>query len=74
MQKWFAYYFSKLLLSNKLIKLFNLEIYQLDLVNYMLYEWNIQLFKVDPDSQLYSDLQKFKQNEGKDQILLNLPH
>ena len=40
----------------------------------MLYEWNIQLFKVDPDSQLYSDLQKFKQNEGKDQILLNLPH
>lgn len=47
------------------------EMYHIELVNDTLYEWNIQLFKVDPDSQLYSDLQKFKTKEGKDHILLN---
>lgn len=48
------------------------EMYHIELVNDTLYEWNIQLFKVDPDSQLYNDLKKFKCKEGgKDHILLN---
>ena len=45
--------------------------YQIELVNDCIYEWNIQLFKVDPDSQLYADLQNFKLKEGKDHISLN---
>jgi len=47
------------------------EMYQIELVNDCIYEWNIQLFKVDPDSQLYADLQNFKLKEGKDHISLN---
>lgn len=28
-------------------------------------------FRVDPDSSLYTDLQTFKEKEGRDHILLN---
>lgn len=45
--------------------------YDLELVNESLYEWNIKLLKVDPDSQLYADLQTMKEKEGCDHILLN---
>uniref|UniRef100_A0A0B6ZLZ8 UBC core domain-containing protein n=1 Tax=Arion vulgaris TaxID=1028688 RepID=A0A0B6ZLZ8_9EUPU len=46
-------------------------IYTIELVNDSLYEWNIQLKKVDNDSDLYNDMQQFKEKEGKDHILLS---
>lgn len=45
--------------------------YCVELVNDSLYEWNIKIMKLDPDSLLYKDLELFKENEGKDNILLN---
>ncbi|OWF47539.1 ubiquitin-conjugating enzyme E2 Q2-like [Mizuhopecten yessoensis] len=50
---------------------FKKGIYTVDLVNDSLYEWSIKLKKVDPDSSLYTDLQTFKEKEGRDHILLN---
>jgi len=47
------------------------EMYTIDLVNDSLYEWNIKIFKVDPDSQLYQDLITFKTKEDKDHISLS---
>lgn len=47
------------------------EMYTIELVNDSLYEWNIKIFKVDPDSQLYQDLITFKEKEDKDHISLN---
>ncbi|KAK3606250.1 hypothetical protein CHS0354_037927 [Potamilus streckersoni] len=46
-------------------------IYSVELVNDCLYEWNIKLKKVDPDSALHADLQAYKEKDGKDHILLN---
>ena len=46
--------------------------YEVELINDSLYDWNVRLFKVDPDSNLYKDLQLIKQQqEGKGYILLN---
>lgn len=45
--------------------------YTIDLVNDSLYEWNVKIFKVDPDSQLYQDLITFKTKEDKDHISFN---
>lgn len=49
---------------------FKQGIYSIELVNDSLYEWNIKLYKVDPDSALYTDLVTYKK-EGFDHILLN---
>jgi hypothetical protein len=46
--------------------------YSIDLVNDSLYEWNIRLMRVDPDSPLHNDLVLLKEKEGKDSILLNM--
>jgi hypothetical protein len=46
--------------------------YSIDLVNDSLYEWNIRLMSVDPDSPLHNDLVLLKEKEGTDSILLNM--
>ncbi|XP_041368896.1 ubiquitin-conjugating enzyme E2 Q1-like [Gigantopelta aegis] len=46
------------------------EIYTVDLVNDCLYEWSVRLKKVDSDSALHTDLQTYKELEGKDFIQL----
>ncbi|CAG2109735.1 unnamed protein product [Medioppia subpectinata] len=51
---------------------FKRGVFTVDLVNDSLYEWNVKLLVVDPDSQLHNDLQVLKEKEGKDFILLNV--
>ncbi|XP_054160719.1 ubiquitin-conjugating enzyme E2 Q2-like [Oppia nitens] len=51
---------------------FKRGVFTVDLVNDSLYEWNVKLLIVDPDSQLHNDLQVLKEKEGKDFILLNV--
>lgn len=51
---------------------FKNKMYQIELVNDSLYEWNIRLMSVDPDSPLSHDLALLKEKEGKDAILLNM--
>lgn len=51
---------------------FKRHIYSIELVNDSIYEWNIRLFSVDPDSPLHNDLLMLKEKEGKDSILLNI--
>ncbi|XP_037074306.1 ubiquitin-conjugating enzyme E2 Q2-like [Pollicipes pollicipes] len=46
--------------------------FKVDLQNDSLYDWNVKIYKVDPDSHLYSDLRQLKDKEGIDHILLNL--
>uniref|UniRef100_A0A914WXA5 UBC core domain-containing protein n=1 Tax=Plectus sambesii TaxID=2011161 RepID=A0A914WXA5_9BILA len=46
--------------------------YTIDLVNDSLYEWNVKLKKVDPDSPLAQDLLTLKKKENQDHILLNV--
>lgn len=48
------------------------DVFSVELVNDSLYEWNVKLHTVDPDSPLQSDLTLLKQKEGQDHILLNL--
>jgi len=45
--------------------------YQVELVNDSLYEWNVKIMRVGPDSPLAADLKKLKEREGKDHILLS---
>ena len=45
--------------------------FQVELVNDSLYEWNVKIMRVDPDSPLAEDLKKLKDREGKDHILLS---
>jgi len=45
--------------------------FQVELVNDSLYEWNVKMSKVDPDSPLAGDLTTLKEREGKDHILLS---
>lgn len=47
------------------------KMYKIELLNDSLYEWNIELYKVDPDSNLFKDLEKFTEKRGKNHILLN---
>lgn len=49
-----------------------LGMYSIDLVNDSLYEWNVRLMSVDPDSPLHNDLILLKEREGKDSILLSM--
>nr|CAG4644062.1 EOG090X0867 [Lepidurus arcticus] len=51
---------------------FKKGIYSVELMNDSLYEWNVRLMTVDPDSPLHSDLILLKEKEGKDYILLNI--
>lgn len=51
---------------------FKNKMYQIELVNDSLYEWNVRLMSVDPDSPLSHDLAVLKEKEGKDSILLNM--
>ena len=44
---------------------------QVELVNDSLYEWNVKIMRVDPDSPLAEDLKKLKEREGKDHMLLS---
>lgn len=46
--------------------------YSVELVNDSLYEWNVRLTNVDPDSPLHNDLTLLKEKEGRDHILLNM--
>ncbi|XP_023349043.1 ubiquitin-conjugating enzyme E2 Q2 [Eurytemora carolleeae] len=45
--------------------------YQVELVNDSLYEWNVKIQRVDPDSPLANDLLLLREREGKDHILLS---
>ena len=40
-------------------------------MNDSLYEWNVKIRRVDPDSPLAEDLKKLKEREGKDYILMS---
>ena len=40
-------------------------------MNDSLYEWNVKIMRVDPDSPLADDLKKLKEREGKDHILMS---
>lgn len=51
---------------------FKSGLFKVDLQNDSLYDWNVKIYKVDPDSHLYSDLRQLKDKEGIDHILLNL--
>lgn len=51
---------------------FKNNMYSIELVNDSIYEWNIRLMSVDPDSPLHNDLVLLKEKEGKDSILLNI--
>lgn len=51
---------------------FKKGMYSIELVSDSLYEWNIRLMSVDPDSPLHNDLILLKEKEGKDSILLNM--
>ncbi|CAG9764350.1 unnamed protein product [Ceutorhynchus assimilis] len=51
---------------------FKNKMYQIELVSDSLYEWNVRLMAVDPDSPLSHDLQMLKEKEGKDCIQLNM--
>lgn len=51
---------------------FKKNMYSIELVSDSIYEWNIRLMSVDPDSPLHNDLLLLKEKEGKDSILLNL--
>ena len=40
-------------------------------MNDSLYEWNVKIHRVDPDSSLAEDLIKLKEKEGTDHILMS---
>lgn len=51
------------------------KMYEIELVNDSMYEWNVKLMRVDADSELNKDLQIYKQQEnGHDHILLNFTY
>lgn len=47
-------------------------IYSVELVDDCLYNWNIKLYRVDPDSPLMQDIKKLKVSENMDHILLHI--
>lgn len=46
--------------------------YSIELVDDSLYDWNIIVRSFDKDSELYKDIQKFKEENGQDGILFNI--
>jgi len=53
-------------------KMYKNNEYSVELVDESLYDWNVVLRTIDPDSALYKDLQILKEKEGKDGILFNI--
>lgn len=51
---------------------FKKGVFSVDLINDSLYEWNVKMYRFDPDSALHTDLALLKEKEGKDHILLNI--
>lgn len=47
-------------------------VYSIDLIGDNLYEWNVTILKVDPDSALNKDISILKEKEGKDGITLSM--
>lgn len=47
-------------------------IFTVELVRDSLYEWNVTLHKIDPDSDLFKDLQKLKDQGKEGEILVNI--
>ncbi len=64
--------YAPIFLKSVITNLFPVGVYSVELVNDSLYEWNVRLLSVDPDSPLHSDLQLLKDKDGRDHILLNL--
>lgn len=46
--------------------------YTIELVDDSIYNWNIELRCIDPDSDLFKDLKKLKEKEGKDHVVINI--
>lgn len=46
--------------------------YTIELVDESIYSWNIELRCIDNESELYKDLIKLKEKEGKDCIVINI--
>lgn len=46
--------------------------YTVEMIDDSIYNWNVELRCIDKDSELYKDLMKLKQKEGKDSIMLNM--
>lgn len=46
--------------------------YTVEIVHDSIYNWNIDLRSVDRESNLFKDLLKLKETEGKDSIVLNM--
>ncbi|XP_078484506.1 ubiquitin-conjugating enzyme E2 Q2 [Ciona intestinalis] len=46
--------------------------YNVELVNDSLYEWHVQILKVDPDSHLHADLKELKANGGQASIIMGV--
>lgn len=46
--------------------------YSVELVDDSIYDWNVELRCIDEDSKLFEDLQKLKEKEGKDSIVINI--
>ena len=59
------------LLAESRLRFITVRRFQVELVNDSLYEWNVKMSRVDPDSLLATDLATLKEREGKDHILLS---
>ncbi|CAK8693980.1 ubiquitin-conjugating enzyme E2 Q2-like [Clavelina lepadiformis] len=46
--------------------------YNVELVNDSLYEWHVQILKVDPESNLHADLKKLKAKNGTASIIMGI--
>uniref|UniRef100_A0A6G1SCB6 Ubiquitin-conjugating enzyme E2 Q2 n=1 Tax=Aceria tosichella TaxID=561515 RepID=A0A6G1SCB6_9ACAR len=49
-------------------------IFTVELVDDNIYEWNVKLKKVDPDSELHKDFKKWKKITGLDHIMLRVSY
>uniref|UniRef100_A0A6G1S7I5 Ubiquitin-conjugating enzyme E2 Q2 n=1 Tax=Aceria tosichella TaxID=561515 RepID=A0A6G1S7I5_9ACAR len=47
-------------------------VFTVELVDDNIYEWHVKLFKFDPESKLHKSLQQWRENGGKDHILLHV--
>ena len=54
------------------MKLAFLGCYGVELQNDSLYDWHVEIKKVDPDSTLHSDLKKLKAKTGKSSIIVGI--
>ena len=46
--------------------------FTIELVNESLYEWNVKIIKLDPESPLAQDLKELVKKNGQDHILLSM--